>query len=157
MPDDLETRVAVLESKVDGLVTTVLTRLLDTALPARAEPPANDAPGPTDADPDDRYAEPAAVADWTDPFMGLDDTRDYRAVGRLEAGELPPYLRASTGELTGNGTADATAVDRWRAIGEGAFDEWNRATHQPDVEVPGARGMAGGWVAPIDLGDEVVE
>lgn len=143
-------RLAVLEAKVqsmEAVLVRVLDRLLDATLPTAGNGTNGDVTQPAEHEEhqsDDGSYDPAR--DWTDPFIGLEDgySRDYREVARLEVGETPPFVPQAD-------VPDAPdVVERWRELGEGAFDEWNRDTH---YDAP--REMVG-WVAPLDLGGEMV-
>ncbi len=137
---DLETRVRMLETRVAELAainTKIMDRLLDAVLPPPPQP-GQEKVAETGADAE--YAEPPPAFDWTDPFIGLEN-RGPNYVARLEPGELPPFIPANG--AGGQTVGDTDAMDRWREMGEGAFEEWNADTHHPHA--------AGGWVEPLDL------
>lgn len=164
---DLDARLASIEAKLDLLTSTVLTRLLDAVVPTAEQMAvrANGTPGAhEEPEPDDGSFDLAAVSDWTDPFIGLDAPRPVNQVARLEAGEGVPGLRipdsVATDVPAGNGArtvGETDAIARWRAMGEGSFDEWNRETHidaPPGGTIEGVVGVeraAAAWVEPLEV------
>lgn len=140
--------LARVEGKLDLLISTVLTRLLDAVVPTAEQMAAREGGGEgTGArdvdDVEDVAGWAASVQDWTDPFIGLEQPRLPNQVARLEPGEQIPYVP------TPEGAGDGVPIDRWRESGAAAFDEWNRETHLPDVG--GEMVVGRSWVEPLEL------
>lgn len=161
----IDSRLAAIEAKLDLLAGTVMTRLLDAVVPTAEQLDARAAAGGTEMgshdphEPDDGSWD-AATSDWTDPFIGLDRPRAINEVARLEVGEAVPGIMRHgdvAGVPAGNGArtvGETDALERWRTMGEGSFEEWNRDTHiEPHSasEVVGVDRVVAAWVAPLEV------
>ena len=119
-----------------GLMEELVRRLMDATLPARGEG-AGEREGEVGGHGGEYEPPPDAwdgATDWTD---GLVAEVERPLVARLAPGQGIPLGGQQQGDV----------VDRWREMGQGAFDEWARETYVPEA----ADRMS--WVEPIDLGD----
>lgn len=134
-------------AELRALMTKVVDRLLDVALPTAPPPDAVTAEEKilevlAKYDVGSAEVEVPIARDWTDPFIAITNDRAPNVVGRVEAGGELPFVdqRGVDG-----------AVEAWREQGEGAFDEWARETYLPDVATDPIEFLRGSWVDPLEI------